>query len=113
MEQNYKKTRIESDEKRHSSGVVMDQGYTSDGSYAPAMSNGDGIRSRGTRGIMEGLRDIINSSEVVDLTPEIVDPNSVVNARQKKIIDINNPRSIQEDLDSGMEDYSVEDDILE
>jgi hypothetical protein len=62
---------------------------------------------------MEGLRDIINNSEVVDITPEMVDPNAVVNARQKKIIDANNPRSIQEDLDSGMEDYSIEDDILE
>ena len=113
MDQNYKKTRIESDEKRHSSGVVMDQEYTSDGSYAPISSSGDGIRSRGTRGIMEGLRDIINNSEVVDITPEMVDPNAVVNARQKKIIDANNPRSIQEDLDSGMEDYSIEDDILE
>lgn len=115
MEQNYKKTRIESEEKRHSSGVVMEQGDSPDGSgsYVPLNSGGDGIRSRGTRGIMEGLRDIINNSEVVDITPEIVDPNSVVNARQKKIIDSNNPRSIQEDLDSGMEDYSIEDDILE
>ena len=113
MEQNYKKTRIEADEKRHASGVVMEQGDMSGGTYTPLSTSGDGIRSRGTRGIMEGLRDIINNSEVVDINPEIIDPNSVVNARDKKIIDANNPRSIHEDLDSGTDDYSIEDDILE
>lgn len=115
MEQNYKKTRIEIDEKKHSQGIVMDQTLDDNGFYVnnTAVTQDGGIRSRGTRGIMEGLRDIIGS-EIVDIKPEVVNPNSVVNAREKKILDSqnqNNKLNFNEE-DPG-EDFSIEDDILE
>ena len=115
MEQNYKKTRIEIDEKKHSQGIVMDQTLGDNGFYVnnTAVTQDGGIRSRGTRGIMEGLRDIIGS-EIVDIKPEVVNPNSVVNAREKKILDSqnqNNKLNFNEE-DPG-EDFSIEDDILE
>jgi hypothetical protein len=115
MEQNYKKTRIEIDEKKHSQGIVMDQTLGDNGFYVnnTAVTQDGGIRSRGTRGIMEGLRDIIGS-EIVDIKPEVVNLNSVVNARDKKILDSqnqNNKLNFNEE-DPG-EDFSIEDDILE
>lgn len=113
-EQNYKKSRIEIDEKRQSNRVVMDKSSGGDNYYVPtgdSDQNGNGIRSRGTRGIMEGLRGIIGS-EVVDITAEIVDPNAVVNAKQKKIIDAGNPNVKQDDLDNDVDDFIIEDDLL-
>ncbi len=114
MEQNYKKTRIEVDEKKHSQGIVMDQNSPGSEYYTPstALTTDGGLKSRGTRGIMEGLRDIIGS-EVVDIKPEVIDPNAVVNAREKKILDAQNPNRSEQDDDSTMEDFSIEDDILE
>jgi hypothetical protein len=115
MEQNYKKTRIEVDEKKHSQGIVMDQSSGDSGFYVSntAVTQDGGLKSRGTRGIMEGLRDIIGS-EVVDVKPEVLDPNAVVNAREKKILDSQNPNNKshfnEEDQE---EDFSIEDDILE
>ncbi len=113
MEQNYKKTRIEVDEKKHSQGIVMDQNSGESGFYVTntAVTQDGGLKSRGTRGIMEGLRDIIGS-EVVDVKPEVIDPNAVVNARQKKIIDSQNPNNKSEFEDQS-DDFSIEDDILE
>jgi len=112
MEQNYKKTKIEIDEKRHSGGMILDQTSDSDGTTYIASSSSEGLRSRGTRGIMEGLRDIIGS-EIVDIKPEIVDPNSVVNAREKKLIDAQNPNRKDDDNYEDPEEFEIEDDILE
>jgi hypothetical protein len=114
-EQNYKKSRIEIDEKRQSNRVIMDKGSNGDNYYVPSNDSnqpeGNGIRSRGTRGIMEGLRGIIGS-EVVDITAEIVDPNAVVNAKQKKIIDSGNPNLKNDDLDDDIEAFIIDDDLL-
>jgi hypothetical protein len=113
MEQNYKKTKIEIEEKRHSGGMVLDQVPGSDGVYLSTGNQSDsGLRSRGTRGIMEGLRDIIGS-EIVDVKPEIIDPNAVVNARDKKRIDAQNPMRQDSDTYEDPDEYEIEDDILE
>jgi hypothetical protein len=113
MEQNYKKTRIEIDEKKHASGVVMDQQPGSDGVYISTnISSDGGLRSRGTRGIMEGLRDIIGS-EIIDIRPEVIDPNAIVNARDKKKIDSQNPLRKDDDSYEDPDGYTIEDDILE
>jgi hypothetical protein len=113
MEQNYKKSRIEIDEKKQVNRVVMNQENGSDIYSTPvsSLSDNGGIKSRGTRGIMEGLRDLIGS-EVVDITPEIVEPNAVVNAKHKKIMDLDNPNVIRKDndLDDG-DDFVIEDDL--
>jgi len=112
MEANYKKTRIEIDEKLQSGRVTMDR-YDEDGGYSTssAITSDGGIKSRGTRGIMEGLREII-SSEVVDVKPVVVDVNAVVNAREKKIIDADNPNMVKSDEGGNPDDYYIEDDLL-
>jgi hypothetical protein len=113
MEQNYKKTKLEIEEKRHANGIVLDGMPSSNGAYLQTSTSPDGgLRSRGTRGIMEGLRDIIGS-EIVDIKPEIIDPNAVVNAREKKIIDSQNPMRRDSDTNEDPDEFEIEDDILE
>ncbi|NCX04882.1 MAG: hypothetical protein EBW68_03765 [Actinobacteria bacterium] len=110
MEQSYKRVNTELEVKKHSGGVVMDQNQTGEGnSFYPSNTDGAGIRSRGTRGIMEGLRDILGN-EVIDVKPIELDPNSVVNAREKKLIDDKfRPQDDEED----QSDFIIEDDIIE
>jgi hypothetical protein len=77
--------------------------------FYPSNTDGNGIRSRGTRGIMEGLRDILGT-EVIDVKPVEVNPNAIVNARDKKLIDEQlRPQSDDED----QTDFIIEDDIIE
>jgi len=112
MEQNYKKSRIEIDEKKQTNRVVMNQTNPGDSYNAQtsAITDNGGIKSRGTRGIMEGLRDIIGS-EVVDITAEIVEPNAVVNAKHKKTLDLDNPNVAKADEDFGDDGFIIEDDL--
>ena len=112
MEQNYKKTRIEIDEKSQAGAVIMDSA-SGDSVYSSTNQTLDGgLKSRGTRGIMEGLRGIIGS-EIVDIKPETVNPNSLVNAREKKKMEAENPRMTSSTEDeSHSETYEIEDDIL-
>lgn len=112
MELSYKRVNSELETKRHSGGVVMDPNQGADGeanSFYPSSTDGAGIRSRGTRGIMEGLRDILGT-EIVDVKPVEVHPNAVVNARDKKLIDDQlRPQNDDED----QTDFIIEDDIME
>ena len=110
MEQSYKKVNTELEEKKHSGGVVMEQGEAGDGnSFYPTNTDGSGVRSRGTRGIMEGLRDILGS-EIIDVKPVEINSNAVVNARDKRVIDEQTrPQSDEED----QTDFLIEDDIIE
>jgi len=114
LEQNYKKTKLEIEEKRFAGGVLMDPTDGQGGSFTTnpqSMGSSNGIKSRGTRGLMEGLRDILGS-EIVDVKPVEVNPNAVVNARDKKIIDAQN--GIHSESDDDMEGgYIIDDDILE
>lgn len=112
MELSYKRVNSELETKRHSGGVVMDPSQSVDGesnAFYPPSTDGSGIRSRGTRGIMEGLRDILGT-EIVDVKPVEVPPNAIVNARDKKLIDDQlRPQSDDED----QTDFIIEDDIIE
>jgi hypothetical protein len=110
MEQSYKRVNTELEEKKHSGGVVMEQGESGEtNTFYPNNTDGSGIRSRGTRGIMEGLRDILGN-EVIDVKPVEVNPNAIVNARDKKLIDDQiRPQSDDED----QTDFIIEDDIIE
>ena len=115
MEQNYKKVNNELEEKRHSGGVLMNPGENQEGGngsnfFPPTSGDGGGIKSRGTRSIMEGLREVLGT-EIVDVKPVEVPPNAVVNARDKKIIDdMNRPTSSD---DEDVDGFIVEDDIIE
>lgn len=111
MEQNYKKTRIEIDEKNQSGAVLMDS--SGDGVYSSTNQTVDGgLKSRGTRGIMEGLRGIIGS-EIVDIKPETVNPNSIVNAREKKKMESDELGYNPDDENEEFDEFGIEDDIIQ
>ena len=114
MEQNYKKAKMEIEDKKISGGVIMDQSSSNPGEFSAntnSMISSGGIKSRGTRSIMEGLRDILGG-EIVDVKPVETTPNSIVNARVKREINSQNENSIDNDdsMDLG---YIIEDDIIE
>jgi hypothetical protein len=112
MEQNYKKVNTELEDKKHSGGIRMSAEDDGQGGsfFPPSTSEGSGIKSRGTRGIMEGLREVLGS-EIIDVKPLEVNPNAIVNARDKKIIDDMNRPSNSDDED--MDGFIIEDDIIE
>ena len=72
--------------------------------------NGEGIKSRGTRGIMEGIRSILGT-EVVDVKPIEVPESAIVNARDKKNLEQKN--GIVNSDDENNDDFFVEDEIIE
>jgi hypothetical protein len=112
MEANYKKVNTELEEKKHQGGVLMQPSQSEDNSYIAGSQNqsGEGIKSRGTRGIMEGIRSILGT-EVVDIKPIEVFENAVVNAKQKRILDQRNGEVEPDDHNDTS--FFVEDEIIE
>lgn len=90
MEESYIRLRSEGERKAYSGGVQMD--YDSEnkvsglGNTFPS-SQGEGIRVRGTKGIMEGLRDILGT-EIEDVKVDETNENSIVNAKRKEELSI-------------------------
>ena len=114
MERNYMKIKDEMDVQKLNNGVVIDSNQNSETSEAtqtptnaPAIGT-EGLKSRGTRSIMEGIREII-SADIVDVRPEIVDKNSVVNAREKLKFD--DPNKLEGPIDGTP--FQVEDDLFD
>lgn len=109
VEQNYKKIKLDLEEKSQSGAVLMSGGEGSPNTFSPQyLEEGSGIRSRGTRSIMEGIRGILGT-EVVDVKPIEIEPNAVVNAREKRIIDEQQGIIDEVQDDSG---FIIEDDII-
>jgi hypothetical protein len=110
MEESYVRLRTEGERKAYVGGVQME--YDSENkvsglgnSFSPS-SQGEGIRVRGTKGLMEGLRDILGT-EIEDVKIDETNENSIVNARRKEElsitrndieIDENNTLEVDEDL---------------
>lgn len=114
MERNYMKIKEEMDVQKLNNGVVIDSNQNPETTEAaqtptnaPAIGT-EGLKSRGTRSIMEGIREII-SSDIVDVRPEIVDKNSVVNAREKLKFD--DPNKLEGPIDGTP--FQVEDDLFD
>jgi hypothetical protein len=117
MEQGYKRLRNEIDQKNHSNGISMERSQEGD-VYIPSGSNSpEGtIKSRGTKNMMEGIRELLGG-EIEDIKPlemdedkiRNMDPNTVVNARYKKIIDIDKIASDEEEANDG---YTLDDDLF-
>lgn len=86
MEESYVRLRGEGERKAYAGGVQMEYDpsnkTTSLGSN-PAIGQGDGIKVRGTKGLMEGLRDILGT-EIEDIQIDESNENSIVNARRKE-----------------------------
>lgn len=117
MEQGYKRLRNEIDQKNHNNGISMEKSQEGD-LYIPSGNSSDSgtIKSRGTKNMMEGLRELLGG-EIQDVKPvEIdeekikeLDPNTVVNARYKKIIDVDR---ISSDDQESEDEYTLDDDLF-
>lgn len=111
MEKSYKMMKDDVDSKNFNGAVILEQGESGQQvNYQSNPSSNEGIRVRGTRGIMEGLRDIIGT-EIVDVKAEEIHPGAVVNAREKIKMDAIE-KGYEGDLPPGESDLEIEDDLF-
>lgn len=108
MEDGYKSIATQLEEKSNSGSFQLEPGEDGKNVYNPSTNESGGIKVRGTKGLMEGLRDIIGA-EIEDVKVEDVDDNAVVNAKKKAEIDAS--RNIT--LDEEDTDLEVEDDLFD
>ena len=108
MEKSYKVMKDDIDSKNYNGGIMLGESNTDDQIGTPSEDNA--IRVRGTRGLMEGLRGIIGS-EVIDIKAEEVNPNSIVNAREKMRMDAIEKGYETEDEEDD-DDLRIEDDLF-
>lgn len=91
MEESYIRLRGEGERKAYVGGVQMEydpENKTSSlGSSFSTQSQTEGIKVRGTKGLMEGLRDILGT-EIEDIKIDETNENSIVNAKRKEELSI-------------------------
>lgn len=111
MEKGYKNMKEQVDDKNYNGGIALPPGET-DGTYGSnVLTENGGIKSRGTKGLMEGLRGILGG-DIVDVNPvEVTNENSIVNARKKAELDALNSKNSGDDQ-NGQDEYEIEDDIF-
>jgi hypothetical protein len=86
MEESYVRLRGEGERKAYAGGVQMEydpSNKTSTLGSTPGLGQSEGIKVRGTKGLMEGLRDILGT-EIEDVQIDESNENSIVNARRKE-----------------------------
>ena len=73
--------------KTNSGAIALETSGDGISSVRPGITDSGGIKVRGTKGLMEGLRDILGA-EIEDIKPiEEENENSIVNAKKKAQID--------------------------
>ena len=91
MEESYIRLRTEGERKAYSGGLQMeynpDDKVSSLGNNSLPSSHSEGIKVRGTKGLMENLRDILGK-EIEDITIDETNENSIVNAKRKEELGI-------------------------
>jgi len=97
MEESYKRIGKEMESKTNSGAIALDSpsGDVYSG-VKPGVTESGGIKVRGTKSLMEGLRDILGA-EIEDIKPIEENENSVVNAKKKTEIDASRNVLIQDD----------------
>lgn len=108
MEDGYKAIATQLEDKSKSGSFQLEPGEDGKNVYNPSANDSGGIKVRGTKGLMEGLRDIIGA-EIEDIKVDDVDDNAVVNAKKKAKIDASRNISI-DDEDTDLE---IEDDLFD
>lgn len=109
MEDGYKKIQDQIEQDVDRGSLQIEVGQAGDNVYNPKKVESGGIKVRGTKGLMEGLRDIIGA-EIEDVTiDDDIDENAIVNAKKKAEIDSNRHIEIDGNEDSNLE---VDDDLF-
>jgi hypothetical protein len=86
MEEGYKRIQLQIDKKADTGSFELQPSEEGENSFSAQTQNSAGIKVRGTKGLMEGLRDILGA-EIEDVRVEEEDENSIVNAKKKAEID--------------------------
>ena len=86
MEEGYKRIQLQIDKKADTGSFELQPSEEGENSFSAQTQNSTGIKVRGTKGLMEGLRDILGA-EIEDVRVEEEDENSIVNAKKKAEID--------------------------
>ena len=108
MEESYKSIGSQLESKSNSSSFELNPGEDGKNVYNPSTNDSGGIKVRGTKGLMEGLRDIIGT-EIEDIKVEEIDDNAVVNAKKKAKIDATRNISV----DDENTDLEVDDELFD
>jgi hypothetical protein len=97
MEESYKRIGKEMEVKTNSGAIALETNGDGFSSIRHGSSEIGGVKVRGTKGLMEGLRDILGA-EIEDIKPiEEENENAIVNARRKAQIDASRNIVINED----------------
>lgn len=108
MEEGYKKIQLQIEKKSDVGSFTLEPSNDTEDSFSanPNGVGGNGIKVRGTKGLMEGLRDILGS-EIEDVRVVEENDNAVVNAKRKAEIDASRNVSLSD------EDFlEVDDDLF-
>lgn len=106
MEDGYKKITLENERKEIQGSFKMESDSNSPESYGNNTTENGGLRVRGTKGLMEGLRTILGAEiEVIKIENE--NENSVVNAKKKAQLDASRNVVIDED-----DEYKVDEELF-
>lgn len=106
MEQNYRNMKRDIEVKTSLGAIQMESSSSSPNSFITPSGNDAGIKVRGTKGLMEGLRDILGA-EIQDVKVEEEDENAIVNAKRKATIDASRNVLLDEE-----ENYEIDEDLF-
>jgi hypothetical protein len=96
MEEGYKRIQLQIDKKADTGSFELQPSEEGENIFSAQSQNSTGIKVRGTKGLMEGLRDILGA-EIEDVRVEEEDENSIVNAKKKAEIDASRNVLLQDD----------------
>jgi hypothetical protein len=96
MEEGYKRIQLQIEKKSDSSSFQLESTDENEASFSQVQNSSSGIKVRGTKGLMEGLRDILGA-EIEDVKVEEENNNAVVNAKKKAEIDASRNVLLQDD----------------
>jgi hypothetical protein len=106
MEQNYRSMKRDLEVKTSLGSIQLESSSSSPNSFITPSGNDPGLKVRGTKGLMEGLRDILGA-EIQDVKVEEEDENAIVNAKRKANIDASRNIILDEE-----ENYEIDEDLF-
>ena len=106
MEQNYRTMKRELESKTSSGSIQLESSSQNPNSFISTGGSDSGLKVRGTKGLMEGLRDILGA-EIQDVKVVEENENAIVNAKRKATIDASRNLLLDEE-----ENFEIDEDLF-
>ena len=106
MEQNYRTMKRELESKTSSGSIQLESSSSNPNSFISTGGSDSGLKVRGTKGLMEGLRDILGA-EIQDVKVVEENENAIVNAKRKATIDASRNLLLDEE-----ENFEIDEDLF-